>query len=133
MDLRGLDSLLECEWRKDASESFSEHRFSRARRSDHQDIVPARGGHFEGALRSCLTANFAKVGKGGFARRCGAGRADGRLKLIGLSQIFDDLCQVAHSEDSHTFGDGSGICSEKGQTGAVNSRPFSHHSKYFWE
>src|ERR1700720_3500310 len=87
--LRGLNRLLKRERRKDAGESFSEHRFSRARRPDHQDIVPPGGRHFQRALGSGLAANFAKVRKGGVGWRHSAGGTYGWLKLIGLVQILD--------------------------------------------
>ena len=65
--LRGLDGLVEGQRRQDAGEPLGEHRLAGAGRADHQNVVAAGGGDFEGALRRGLAADVAEIGRGAAA------------------------------------------------------------------
>ena len=49
------------ERRQDAGQALGKHGFARARRADHQYVVPARGCHFQRALGGGLAAHVAEI------------------------------------------------------------------------
>ena len=61
MDLGGLEGFVEAERREDRGEPAGEHGFAGAGRADHQDVVAAGGGDFEGALGGLLAADVGEV------------------------------------------------------------------------
>ena len=67
-DHRDFEQFLGRQRRQDRREALRQHRLSRAGRPDHQKVVPASRGHFEGALGALLPFNVAKVRQA--ARRC---------------------------------------------------------------
>ena len=70
MNLRRDDRLLERQARQNRRQPLRQHRLSRSRRPDHQDVVTAGSSDFESALRLRLTANVREVGAVG--RRIGS-------------------------------------------------------------
>ena len=60
----GLHRLLAAHVREDGRQTLGEHGFARTRRSDHEDVVSARGGDFERPLDVFLPLDLGKVGKG---------------------------------------------------------------------
>ena len=61
MNLRCLDRFLERERWNDGRDAFGQHRFTRAGRSDHEDIVTASYGHFDGAFDVALAFHVAEI------------------------------------------------------------------------
>jgi hypothetical protein len=64
VNLGGLNGFFEGERRQDAGEAFRQHGLARTGRADHQDVMRAGGGHFEGALGHGLAAYIAEIGTG---------------------------------------------------------------------
>ena len=61
MDLGGGERFLQG-WRwENRGQAAGEHGLARARRPDHEQIVPSAGGDFEGALGVILAAHVRKV------------------------------------------------------------------------
>ena len=61
VDLGGLESFVEGEGREDRGQTFGEHRLAGAGRTDHEDVVTACGGDFEGALGGLLSTDIFEV------------------------------------------------------------------------
>ena len=69
LDRGGFERLVVIERRQDAGQSRRQHGFTRARRSDHEQTVTARGGDFERPARAMLTLDIAQIqGLDGFCR-----------------------------------------------------------------
>src|ERR1700722_20934875 len=61
VNLRCFKRLFESERRQNRRQPLGQHRFSRARRSDHQNIVSTRGGDLECTLCYLLSAHIFEV------------------------------------------------------------------------
>lgn len=61
MNLGRFERFAERHVRQDGREPAREHRLTRTRRADHDDIVPACRGDFEGALRHLLPLHIGEV------------------------------------------------------------------------
>src|SRR5438034_3895612 len=61
MYFRGLQRLFKSKWRQDGWHALSQHGFSRAGRTDHQNIVPTSACDFESALSGVLAAHIFEV------------------------------------------------------------------------
>ena len=97
MDARDLQRLLRREGRQDGRNPPREHRLARAGRADHQEVVPARHGHLDRALRVVLPLHVGKVvaavAAGGHAR--GEVRAHGGDRERARDEVHG-LAQAAH-------------------------------------
>ncbi len=93
-DLGGFDGLVKADGRKDRGDAFGQHGFSGTRRADHDQVVPAGSGHFQGALGQLLSHDFGII-RIGFAfslkqaRNIGFFRIDPRI----APEKIDDLGQ----------------------------------------
>lgn len=92
VDLSGLERFTQRHVRQDGREPSREHRLPRSRRADHDDIVPARRGDFEGALRHLLALYIGEVD--GIMER-------GREYLVNVDRERRD--GVAVFEELHRF------------------------------
>ena len=61
VNLGGFQSLFEGERRQDGGQALGQHGFAGAGRADHQNVVAAGGGYFEGALGRLLAAHILEV------------------------------------------------------------------------
>ena len=61
VDLRGLERFLERERRQDGRNALGQHGLAGAGRADHQNVVAAGAGDFEGALGGLLSAHVFEV------------------------------------------------------------------------
>ncbi len=61
VDLRALDRFLERHRRDDGGDAFREHRFAGAGRADHEQIVAAGDGDFDGALDVALAFHVGEI------------------------------------------------------------------------
>ncbi len=61
VNLGGFERFFKRERGKDGGQPLGQHGFARAGRADHQNVVAAGGGHFEGALGGLLAAHIAEV------------------------------------------------------------------------
>ena len=99
VDARNLQCLLGSEGREDGRNAPREHRLARAGRPDHEDVVSARNGHLDCALRAVLSLHvrevIARVAVRGHA--CGevrAHRVEGKRageKIHRLAQAADGI------------------------------------------
>ncbi len=112
VDLRRLDHLLAAHIRQDGGETSRHHRLAGARRPDAEDIVPARGGHLEGALDALLPLDVGVIRQREL-RRADHGRGGGLEPALAL-QMSDELAHVLQRDDLHALG--------KGRLGSVLGR-----------
>ena len=86
MDHRHFEQFARRERRQDRRQALGEHRFSRAGRAAHQEVVAARRRHFERALGALLALDVAEVrlrpGRRA-QRRLGAGQNLRALEVVG--------------------------------------------------
>ena len=61
VDLGGLEGFVETQRREDGGQALGEHGLAGAGRADHEDVVAAGGGDFEGALGDVLAADVVEV------------------------------------------------------------------------
>ena len=61
VDLGGLQRFFKGERRQDGRQPLGQHRLAGAGRADHQHVVAAGGGDFEGALGRVLAAHVSEV------------------------------------------------------------------------
>src|ERR1035437_7511999 len=86
MNLGGFQSLFKGERGEDGGQALGQHGFAGAGRADHENVVAAGGGYFEGALGRLLAAHvfevngevlqFAEQGLGGDAVRLALNHSD---------------------------------------------------------
>ena len=108
VDFRRLERLVERHRRHDRRQPPGEHRFARARRTDHQHVVASGRGDFERSLGDPLSLDVAEIGFVGFVllpeKRL-------RIGLHGLefpvsAQKVDDFPQVGYAIDVDRRHDG---------------------------
>src|SRR5256885_7418894 len=63
MDFRRLQSFFERERRQNCWNALGQHGLSGARRADHQNVMTAGTGDFEGAFSRLLSANILKINR----------------------------------------------------------------------
>ena len=61
VDLGGLQRFFKTKRRQDGGHALGQHGLAGARRADHQDVMAAGAGHFEGALGGVLAADIFEV------------------------------------------------------------------------
>ena len=61
VNLGGFERFFKGERGKDGGQPLGQHGFAGAGRADHQNVVAAGGGHFQGALGGLLAAHIAEV------------------------------------------------------------------------
>src|ERR1700733_1633111 len=61
VDLGGLQRFFEAEGREDGGQALGEHGLAGTGRTDHEDVVTAGCGHFEGALGGMLAAHVGEI------------------------------------------------------------------------
>jgi hypothetical protein len=103
VDLGGFDGLFEGERRQDAGEALGEHGLAGAGRADHEDIVHAGGGHFEGAFGHGLAAHVAEIGRRLGCLRMAVARGDRGRKLLGAGEQGDHFGQIADAVHVDAF------------------------------
>ena len=91
------------ERRQDAGQPRRQHRFARAGRPDHQQIVAAGGGDFERAFRALLALDVLQVETGGARRRQFCLRRRQQLRAL---EVVDDRQQVRRRDDFDLAGPG---------------------------
>ncbi len=65
----GLDGLLKGQGRQDGRNPPREHGLARARRPDHQEVVPPRSGDFQRPLDVLLAFNIGEIEAGRLPRK----------------------------------------------------------------
>ena len=103
LDHAEFERLGRFERRQDARQPRRQHRFARAGRSDHQQIVGAGGGDFERAFGALLALHVLQVEAGGARRR--QFRLGRRQQLRALEMV-DDRQQVRRRDDLDLAGPG---------------------------
>ena len=85
--------------RKQARQARGEHRFARAGRPDHQEVMSARRRYFERAARGGMTDHVGEIGgwRIGRSERCGVNRSESRIGDI--VQMRAERRQVRRAED----------------------------------
>ena len=92
VDHRRLELFRTAEGRLDAGQALGEHRLPRARRADHEQVVPARRGHFHRAPGGQLAAHI------GHVRVEHRGR-DGRGAGIGIRRVAESGRPIEEQPD----------------------------------
>jgi hypothetical protein len=114
MNRRHLDRLFKRQRRQDSGEPSGQHRFARAGRADHQEVVAAGRGNFDGApckrlsvqvtqIRPAFASAFAPFGRYG-----ATGRPElsvGRPIRFGLIEQLDSLAERTNGQQSEPFND----------------------------
>src|ERR1019366_5424633 len=95
VDLGGFDGLLEGERRQDAGEALGEHGLAGAGRANHEDIVYAGGGDFEGAFGHGLAAHVTEIRRRFGWLRMAVLRGNRGRELLGAGEQGDHLGQIA--------------------------------------
>ncbi len=100
VDLRRLDRFLLAHAGHDGGDAFGEHGLAGARRSDHQNVVAAGDGDFDGALRILLPFHLAEIN---VVARVGLeelrGPAGFRRDRLVAAQELDGLAQIRPADD----------------------------------
>lgn len=109
VDLGGLDGFFLGHAGHDGADAFGDHAFARAGRADHQEIVSASDGDFDGAFGIALTFDIGKVDVvvGGCGEEFGGAAGLGREFDLAF-EILDDLAQMLHADDVDA-GDDAGL------------------------
>ena len=107
VNARGLDGFLERHRRQNRGNALGQHGFARAGRPDEQNVVAARAGHFERALRRHLPAHVAQVHGvlAGFRQHLRRVHRNGLKRFRRVDQI-DGLRQRFHREHFNAFDHG---------------------------
>ena len=105
VNLGGLNGLFRRERRQHARQTLGQHGLARTRRPDHQDVVRAGRGHFQGALRHGLSAHVAEIRRrrGRFRRQRGRAVRLGGRELLRPREQRHYFRQVAHAVDVDAF------------------------------
>ena len=61
VNLGGLNGLGKTQGRQNGGNAFGQHRLARTRRSNHEDVVAAGSGYFQGALGMELTFHVSEI------------------------------------------------------------------------
>ena len=61
VNLGGFQGLVKCQRRKDGGHAFGKHGLARARRTNHQQVVPTGGGDLDGPFGRLLPPHIAEV------------------------------------------------------------------------
>ena len=124
VDLRRLQRLVGRERGEDAGHAPREHRLARARRPDHERVVPTGRGHFERALGVLLPAHVGEVdgvGRGGVVLRLADVR---RAAALAVGQERERLGERADAVDLQpVHGGGLGGVLFRHDDGAVAALP----------
>jgi hypothetical protein len=92
--------------REQGREPLRQHRLAGAWRPDHQEVVPAGGGHFECALGGFLAFDVAQVRH---HRIAGVGRRHRTLQRLQAFEVVDELKQIGRRLDRHVGGGPGGF------------------------
>ena len=84
--------------REERGEPLRQHRLACARRPDHQEVMPAGGGHFERALGSLLALDVAQIGHRFIPW---VGRRQRTFQRLQAFEVINELKQIARREDRH--------------------------------
>ena len=87
--------------RHDRGDALGEHRFAGTGRAEHEEIVAARHGHFDGPLDVMLAAHVAEIDL--VVLVLGEELLDvlaGRQQRLFSREEFVGLAQIVHTEDS---------------------------------
>ena len=112
MNLRRDDRFFERQTRKNRCQPFRQHRLSRSRRTNHQDVVSSCSGDFQCAFCLRLSANVAEVGSVD-DRFAAIGRLRRRDQRFG-SQVAQQRGQVRRADDAHAAHGGGFIRVRRG-------------------
>ena len=101
VDLGGLEGFFEAQRGEDGREALGEHGFAGAGRADHEDVVAAGGGDFQGALGDVLAADVAEVGLifDGFVEEEGAVDDEGLGEDVALRRRVEELADFEERGD----------------------------------
>ena len=100
VDLGDGDRLPQGERRQQAGQAAGEHRLARAGRTQEEEVVPARGGHFEGPLGGLLATHLREVGTVP-PDDAGERRRRDRRNGVHAGQVVDGLGQAAQADHRH--------------------------------
>jgi site-specific DNA recombinase len=107
VDAGGGQRLFEGKVGKDGGDTPGEHGLAGARRTDHRQIVPPGGGHFDSALAVLLAAHVDKVNLvGGVLLEDRGDVQIKRLQAVAPFEEFDRLLESGDAVDERTTGDG---------------------------
>ena len=96
LDHRDVEQFARVERRQDRGQTLRQHRLAGAGRPDHQEVVAAGRGDFEGAARHFLAAHLAEIGQAG---RIGTPpRPPGGRQLV-AAQMVDQRQQAVGGDD----------------------------------
>ena len=106
MDLGRLERLVETHFGENGGQPAGEHRLPRTRWADHQDVVTARRGDLEGALRVRLPLHFGEVDVVPGALGKQPGHIDRRARQLGPAiEKVRDLGQAARTQNPQAVDD----------------------------
>ena len=114
MDAKNFEKFLGRGRWHDRGDAFRDHRFSRARRADHQQIVPAAHGDLDGAAQGGLALDLGEIdvggrGVGAQARRLGRHRGEWLLAVEETDGAVERIDRIdGHALDEGRFQRGAG-------------------------
>ena len=128
VDFGGLQRFFPRHGRQNGGQTFGQHTFSRTRRTDQQDIVPARRGDFQRALDVGLALDLGKVRavdtNGLHVRR------RGNVELDAAAEVVQKLRHALRAVDLYTLGEGGLAGVALGHKEPLYARPLRRYLQH---